>query len=69
VVDKVNGRTISRLADLDAALKEPQNGFHRIEFARGEGVQRILLDANEITQGTRRVLERYGIPAAKVFAE
>jgi hypothetical protein len=69
VVERVNGRRVSRLADLDAALKEPQQGVHRIEFVRGDGIQRVLLDANETAQATARVLERYGIPAAKVFQE
>jgi hypothetical protein len=69
VVASVNGRTINRLADLQAALKNPQEGLHRIEFVRGDGLQRLLLDAGEADVATQRVLQRYGIPTAEVVQQ
>jgi len=66
VVDKVNGRPIRRLADLKAALQEAKDGAHLIEFQKGDGLQRILLDAGTLGEATRRVLQRYGVPAAEV---
>ncbi|HAB15894.1 MAG TPA: hypothetical protein PLX89_04220 [Verrucomicrobiota bacterium] len=65
VLDQVNGRRISTLTDLTAALKEPKEGLHRFEFMRGDSLQRILLDAPSLDEATRRVLERYGIPASE----
>jgi hypothetical protein len=32
LVNKVNGKPINDLTDLDAAFKDPQNGLHTIEF-------------------------------------
>jgi hypothetical protein len=61
VVDKVNGRTISRLNDMEAALRTPQNGFHVIEYMRGDSLRKMVLDAENAPAATRRVLERYGI--------
>jgi hypothetical protein len=69
VVEKVNGRVIRRLADLKAALAEPSDGVHRIDFAKGEGLQRMLIDAGGLEESTRRVLKRFGISKAEVIAE
>lgn len=65
IVDKVNGKTIATLADLTAALKDPKDGVHRIEFMPGDSLQRILLDAASMDEATQRVLQRYGVPAAQ----
>ena len=65
VVDKVNGKTISKLADLEAALKQPKDGFQLIEFAKGDSLQRIVLDAAQLPAATQRVLQRYRIQAAQ----
>lgn len=64
VVDTVNGQKISRLADMQAALQKPQDGFHTIEFQRGDNLRRIVLDAGMMNDATKRILERYRIPAA-----
>ena len=64
VVDTVNGQKISRLADVQAALEKPQDGFHTIEFHRGDNLLRIVLDAGLMDAATKRILERYRIPAA-----
>jgi len=68
VVDQVNGRKIATLQDVEAALKEPRDGVHRFEFMPGDSLQRILLDASATDTATRRVLQRYGIPAAQFLA-
>lgn len=68
VVDKVNGRPIATLAELDAALKEtPEGGAHRIEFMRGRNLQRLLLDSATLTEATERVVKYYGLPRAARF--
>lgn len=64
VVDTVNGQKISRLADVQAALQKPQDGFHTVEFLRGDNLRRIVLDAAMMGDATKRILERYRIPAA-----
>jgi len=68
VVDQINGRKIATLSDVAAALKEPRDGVHRFEFMPGDSLQRILLDAAATDTATRRVLQRYGIPAAENLA-
>jgi len=64
VLEKVNGQTVRRLADLRAALKQPTNGFHLLEFAKGESLQKIVLNAEDESQATQRILKRYGITEA-----
>jgi hypothetical protein len=62
VVEKVNGQPIGRLSELRDALQKPINGFHVIEFALGDSLQRIVLAAGDPEkEANRRVLERYGI--------
>lgn len=67
VLDRVNGRRVNTLTELKDALKEPKDGVHRIEFFKGDSLQRILLDADTLETATRRVLQRYEIPAAEVI--
>ncbi|NBV24972.1 MAG: hypothetical protein EBS05_24015 [Proteobacteria bacterium] len=64
IIDTVNGQKISRVGDVVEALQKPQNGFHTIEFLRGDNLRRIVLDADQMEAATRRILERYRIPAA-----
>ncbi|HSH17071.1 MAG TPA: hypothetical protein VLD18_13605 [Verrucomicrobiae bacterium] len=61
LVREINGRKIVRLPDIEAALKEPRDGFHIIEFARGDSPGKIVLDAGDLSAATARVLQRYGI--------
>jgi hypothetical protein len=62
VVDKVNGKTISRLPELREALKKPENGYHIIEFTKGESLRRLVVGAGDSEQeATTRILKRYGI--------
>jgi hypothetical protein len=66
VLDKVDGRIIATLSDLVEALRAPAAGsdVHRFEFMRGQGLERILLDAAGLDAATERVIKFYGIPAA-----
>lgn len=61
LVREINGRKIVRLPDIEAALQEPRDGFHIIEFARGDSPSKIVLDAGDLSAATARVLQRYGI--------
>jgi len=69
VVDKVNGQHISRLSDLRDALQKPLDGFHVIDFAAGDSLQRIVVEAGEAErEATARVLKRYGISQSSRLA-
>ena len=68
IVDTVNGHTIENLYSLQSALKNPIDGFHRIQFLREENFQHIVLDAATIQAATERVLDHYQIPKAKVIS-
>jgi hypothetical protein len=61
VVEKVNGQKVNYLSDLQQAFKTPVNGFHILEFMKGDTLQRIVLDAATLDAATKRVLERFGI--------
>ncbi|MEO0054788.1 MAG: hypothetical protein RLZZ50_735 [Verrucomicrobiota bacterium] len=64
VVDKVNGRAISTLADLADSLKAPSSGgVHRFAFMPGRDLQRLVLDAASLDEATKRVRDYYGLPA------
>jgi hypothetical protein len=64
LVDEVNGRRIGGLKDLHAALANPVNGFHEFNFARGSGLERLVLDVKQTAPATERILRQYRIPAA-----
>ena len=68
IVDTVNGHTIENLYSLQSALKNPIDGFHRIQFLREENLRHIVLDAATIQAATERVLDHYQIPTAKVIS-
>jgi hypothetical protein len=62
VVDRVNGKKVSRLSDLRQALQEPKEGFHIIEFMKSDSLRKIVLAAGPSEEeATARVLKRYGI--------
>ena len=65
---QVNGKKISRLSDIQDALKAPKDGFHTIEFMQGDGLQKIVLDAEGLDAATGRILERFGIEKPFVIA-
>jgi hypothetical protein len=70
VVDKVNGQSVHYLPELQNALQKATNGFHVIEFAKGDGLRRIVLAAGDGEhEATARVLKRYGITDGFRFAD
>lgn len=67
IVEKVNGQTIKGIADLDAALKTPLNGFHKIEF--NDDPRTIYLDATTVGKDTADVQQQYGFPMTSWLTE
>src|ERR1044071_7430691 len=68
VLEKVNGQKVNHLSELQQAFKKPVNGFHILEFMKGDTLQRIVLDATSLDAATQRVLQRYGIEVDHIFA-
>jgi hypothetical protein len=69
VINKVDGQRVNRLPELRDALQKSQNGFHVIEFAQGETLQRMVLEAGDSEkEATTRILKRYGISEPFHFA-
>ena len=65
VVNQVNGQRVTSLTELQAALKQPKDSFHVIDFVPNESLQRIVLAAGEAErQATQRILQRFGITDA-----
>src|SRR5262249_16463242 len=58
-VTKVNGKEIKSLGDLAEAVKQPINGFIKIETE--EDPKQIELDAAEVTADAPNLQENYGI--------
>lgn len=63
VVEKINGREIKSLEDVEEAAKHPVNGFHRIELESDPGI--IFLDAKEVERTADELQKSYGLPALK----
>ena len=63
VVSKINDVPLNSLADVEAALKKPINGYHKIEF--DDNVRMIYLDAKQVADQESVLLKTYGIPAVK----
>ena len=68
ILERVNGQPISRLPDLEKALKNSTNEYHIFEFQKGETWQRVVLDAKDLETATQRVLQRYGVEKDHVFS-
>lgn len=61
-VEKVNGRSVSKLSDLQDALRSPVNGYHIFDFVESDSLRRVVLEAGAAeTEATARVLKRYGV--------
>jgi hypothetical protein len=68
IVEKLNGKKISTLHDIIVAKETPQDGFHVLEFREGDSLRRMVLDAGQVEDTTKRVLERYGIANDRYLA-
>jgi len=60
-VDKVNDIVVTDLNSLKAALTQPQDGFHVIEFFSNTSAQKVVLDATKLPAATQKILANYGI--------
>jgi S1-C subfamily serine protease len=60
-VTKLNGRPIRSLADLEAAAKEPVDGFHKVELEEDPHV--IYLDAAQVETQAEALKKNYRLPA------
>ncbi len=61
VVDRVNGRKVGRLADLEAAFAQPAGDYHLVEF--DGAVPPVVLEAAASAAQHRMILEKYQIPS------
>ncbi len=69
VVNQVNGQRVTSLTELQAALKQPKDDFHIIDFVPNESLQRIVLAAGDAErEATDRILKRFGITDAAQIA-
>lgn len=69
VVDECNGMKISSLRDIEKAVEQSKDGFHRFRFTKGDAIQRAVLDAQEAKASSARILPRYGILKDRYIAE
>ena len=58
-VNKVNGKEIKSLADVAEAMKQPQDGFIKVETT--EDPKQLELDAAQVEQESPALKENYGI--------
>ena len=64
LVEKVNGRVVTRMTDLVEAFKHPQGGYQVIEAdSVSEFGTKIILDASKADRANAAILQRHGIPA------
>lgn len=63
VVNKVNNRQVFSIEDLQTAIKSPIDGYHIIEFQKGDSLRKIVIDARNESDATARILKRFGIPS------
>ena len=63
IVTKINDVPINGLADVETALKNPVNGFQKIEF--NEFPKVIYLNAKEVEAGAVELMKNYGLRALK----
>jgi hypothetical protein len=61
VVDRINNQAVSRLEDVVSALAAPRDGYHVVEFAAGESVQKLVLEASQMNAANTRLLRDFGI--------
>ena len=67
VVDRINGRIVATLRDVEEALRTPLAGDHVVEFLPNHGPTRLVLGGAGLDEATRRVVRKYGLPAARVI--
>jgi S1-C subfamily serine protease len=63
VVTKINDVPLRSLADVEAAVAKPLNGFHKIEFE--DDPTMIFLDAAQVEKSAKPLRKSYGLPSLK----
>ncbi|MGB8356049.1 MAG: PDZ domain-containing protein [Chthoniobacteraceae bacterium] len=63
VISKINDIPLNSIADVDRAVKNPVNGFHKIEFEESPTV--IYLDAKQVEAESAQLMKSYGLPTLK----
>ncbi len=69
VVQEVNGMPVGSMAQLQEAFEYPREVFHVIEFQKNYTRDKIVLDAGVFDAATKRILEKYHVPQAKVIGK
>jgi hypothetical protein len=67
VLERLNNQSVSSLPELISALDQSRNGFHVFDFMKGDSLQRVVLDARQLDDATRRIQRVYGIQEARVL--
>lgn len=63
IVTEINGVKLRSLSDIEGALANSKDGFHRIRFSESPG--EIVLDAAEVARSEATLMKDYGLPALK----
>ncbi len=63
IVNEINGVKLKSIADIESALTNSIDGFHRIRFP--DGPREIVLDAKEVAEIEPDLMKNYGLPALK----
>jgi hypothetical protein len=63
VVSKLNNLPVHSLKDMQTALNSPIDGYHIIEFQKGESLRKIVIDARNEPEATAKILKRFSIQA------
>jgi hypothetical protein len=63
VVKSVNGMPIKDLAEIEIALAQSTDGFHRIDFQGPPG--QVVIDARQAAETEPVLMKNYGLPAIK----
>jgi hypothetical protein len=61
IVERINGRTIGSMDDLREAFRQPEGGFHVVEFLPGLAPERLVLDVEEVKASEERIRLAYGV--------
>ena len=63
VVTAINGVQLNSLADIEAALAHPIDGYHHIQFQGHPG--EIVIDPAQAAQLEQPIMKSYGLPSLK----
>ena len=64
-VERINGRSVRSLEDVDSAFAANRERFHIIEFERDGGIE--ALDREKADAAQAEILKQYAIPSDRRF--